>query len=469
MNTHISFGHAVKRGFKMAFTFKGGILPQKQKNTKKCPITPITPPARVFIPLSAPTGGSCTPCVRIGDTVKKGQVIAQSAGAVFYPVHASISGKVTDFSEIPLPCGKEEKAAVIENDYKNQLDSSVLPCNDDIRALSVDTILEKIRNAGIVDPDYHSLPIHDVLCSATGSAKALIINCTESDPFITARYRLLKEHPEKIVGGIKILLKALCLRSAVIALDQSMPDVLKILENIRFEKEMIRICIMKSKYPQGAEKQLVYALSGKEVPCGKTALDLGYLLLTAECCFAVYDAFASGSPMTDTVVTVDGDCISTPENLLVPIGTSAEDLLLYCGAKLTDSSRLLFGNPISGQPFSNIATPITHKTHALLACSSKNIAQTPCIRCGKCLAVCPMGLMPREIHMLAQKKDLSNLKKLHSDLCIACGCCSYICPAGISLMQSLKDANELIQKDGAVSKDAESPIAPVKGGHAHDK
>ncbi|MBQ8912225.1 MAG: RnfABCDGE type electron transport complex subunit C, partial [Clostridia bacterium] len=267
------------------------------------------------------------------------------------------------------------------------------------------------------------------------------------------------EHPERVVGGIKILLKALSLRCGIIAIEENKMDAVKALSKIDFPPEMIRICIMKTKYPQGDERQLIYALSGKELPAGKLPADLGYVVFNAETCAAIYTAFESGMPLVERIVTVDGDCVLTPGNLLVPIGTPVSDLLSYCGTDTDRVKTLISGGPMMGKALWDQETPVTKGVCAILAYSQKTEQhrprQTACIRCGKCITACPMHLMPREICKAKSKGDLALCEDYFAMNCVECGSCSYTCPAGIELTQTIKSAKLAIRNKKAAEKEAD--------------
>lgn len=440
----------------MAFTFKGGIHPYQRKNTKKCGVTPITPPLSVCIPMLQHIGSPCVPCVKKGDRVNKGQVIGQPEQGLGAPIHASISGTVSAITETLSATGSTIPAVVIENDFENRIHPDIHPFEGDIKTVTAEEIVEVVKNAGIVGLGGATFPTHAKLSSAIGKATRLIINCAECEPHITANHRLLLEQPQRVIGGIKILLKALSLRSAVIAIEKNKMDAVKALAGQDFPREMIRICVMKTKYPQGDERQLIYALSGKELPAGKLPADLGYVVFNAETCAAIYSAFESGMPLVERIVTVDGDCVSAPGNLLVPIGTPVSELLAYCETKNERIKTLISGGPMMGRALWDIETPVTKGVCAVLAYSEKTEKhrprQTACIRCGKCITACPMHLMPREIYKAKNKADLALCEQYFALNCVECGSCSYTCPAGIELTQTIKSAKLAIRNKKAAEK-----------------
>ena len=448
----------------MAFTFKGGIHPATNKNTRKSPITPITPPASVCIPLSQHVGAPCTPCVKVGDVVDKGQIIGTAdPDKLGCPAHASVSGRVTKIDTICLNGALPVTAITIENDFQNRISPAIQPFEGDIRSLDANQIVQVIRDAGIAGMGGATFPTYAKVASAAGKVSSLIVNCAECEPYITANHRLLLEHPEKVVGGIKILLKALSVRTAVLAIEKNKMDAVKAVAALDFDPEMIRICVMKTKYPQGDERQLIYALTGKEIPAGKLPSDIGYVVFNAETCAAIYNAFATGMPLIERIVTVDGDCVESPSNLLVPLGTPVLDLLEYCHTDLEKASKLIVGGPMMGKALWEDRAPVTKGTSAVLAFgrrSSKKADESPCIRCGRCIAACPMHLMPRELFRAYMKGDLEKCRALYATSCVECGSCSYSCPAKLDLTQAIAAAKQQLR----AKRPPSAPAVATKGG-----
>ncbi|MBQ7847142.1 MAG: electron transport complex subunit RsxC [Clostridia bacterium] len=443
----------------MAFTFKGGIRLDEHKNTARSPIVPITAPSVVRIPLSQHISTACVPCVKVGDLVCKGQVIGQTQEGEGCLIHASVSGKILEISSITDAQGRQTESILIENDFEDRLSDASAACDKDLRTLTPEQIVEHIRLAGIFDAGTTPLPAFEKLSHAIGKADKLIVNCTECEPYVTANHRLLLEHPEQVVGGIKILLRALSLRKAYIAIEDNKRDAVKAIAKLDFDPEMIRICIMKSKYPQGDEGQIIYALTGKELPFGKPPADIGCVLFGAETCAAIYNAFAHGEPLIRRIVTVDGDGVDSPGNLLVPIGTPVSDLIRFCDGELSSINTIISGGPMRGQALCDTDSPITKDTCAILAFSKKQ-KRTPekegsCIRCGKCVESCPMQLVPRELYRRFKKNDLTGCEKYGVLSCTQCGVCSYVCPARLELTSKIGSAQTLLRS--APKKDTASP------------
>ncbi len=436
----------------MSFTFIGGYKLNEHKNTKKCATTSIAPPKTVYIPMSQHIGAHCTPLVKVGDKVDKGQLIGQVDQGLGCPVHAPISGTVNEIRSVNNAMGVAVQTVVIENDFEERIHSSVTPCEKAIGELTPDEIIERIKNAGIAGMGGATFPTYAKIASAIGKAERLIINCAECEPYITANHRLMLEHPEQIVGGVKILLKALSLRSAVIAIEDNKMDAARKIAALEYPPEMIRICIMKTKYPQGDERQLIYALTGMELPQGKLPADIGCVIFNAETCAAIYNAFTTGMPLVERIVTVDGDAIKKPSNLLCPIGTPFSDLIRFCGGTPEQIVKLISGGPMMGFAQWDIDAPVSKGCSAILAFSDRyekkgHLQRSECIRCGRCVENCPMHLMPRDLYIKTVKHDLDACERLNVTSCVECGTCSYNCPARLELTQYIRSSkNKILEK-----------------------
>ncbi len=459
----------------MAYTFKGGTHLNEHKNTRKCAVEPITAPEFVYIPMSQHIGLHCVPNVNPGDKVLKGQIIGEIEKGLGCPVHASISGTVREIRSVNNAMGVAVKTVVIENDFENKPDPSLHPFEKTIGETTPEEIVEVVRKAGISGMGGATFPTYAKISSAIGKADKLIINCAECEPYITANHRLLLEHPERIVGGIKILLRAFGLRKGIIAIENNKMDAVKRISALDFDPEMITICVMKTKYPQGDERQIIYALTGKELPQGKLPADLGCVIFNAETCAAIYNSFVTGMPLVERIVTVDGDCIGNPSNLLCPIGTPFSELIRYCKGDPEKVKTLISGGPMMGFAQWDVNSPVVKGTSAVLAMSKSyekkgHVQQSSCIRCGKCVSNCPMHLMPRDIYKSAVKGDLENCERLFATSCVECGTCTYNCPARLELTQYIRTAKSKIieLKRAAAAKkaaiDREEAVKRALGG-----
>jgi len=454
----------------MALTFRGGIHIEGHKNARKSPIEIFPAPKFVYIPLSQHIGAHAKPLVKVGDIVDKGQMIANNPEGLSCPVHSSVSGKVIAIEKRMLQTGAMTDFITIENDFAERLHVSVKPFGKKINETTAEEIIEVIKNAGISGMGGAMFPTYAKIQSGINKVTTLIVNCAECEPYITGNHRLMIEHPEMIINGMKILLKTLGLKIGYIAIEDNKLNAADAITDAAAKSKMVEIKILKTKYPQGDERQLIYALTGKELPSGKLPADFGCIVFNAETCAAVCDAFISGMPLINRIVTVDGDCIITPKNLRVPIGTPVSEVIEYCGLK-KEPQKIVKGGPMMGLAVFDLLNPVTKGTTGILAFSEKragNKEATECIRCGKCVNGCQMRLYPAYLAMFSQKEDLGMCEKYDVFSCVECGCCTYICPAGVPIVQHIRTAKGRIlerrNRETAIAsaKQADAPIAPDK-------
>jgi len=437
----------------LAYTFRGGIHVDEYKNTRRSRIETLPAPKTVTIPLSQHIGAPASPLVRKGDIVAVGQKIADVAeGALGCPIHASISGKVTDIIKKVIPSGMVVEHIVIENDMLDTQWHGMKPVDKKLADVTCEEVIEIVREAGISGMGGAAFPTYEKIRSAIGKVDKIIVNCAECEPFITANHRLLLEHPASIINGVKILLKALGVRTAYIAIEDNKQDAIDRMEELTQGSRMISVKVMKTKYPQGDERQLIYALTGEELPTGKLPADVGCVIFNAETCAAVYKAFAFGTPLISRIVTVDGDCIRRPKNLLVPIGTSVADIIEFCGGLIREPKKIINGGPMMGSAQFDTEMPVTKATSAILVFSDamgRTVKSGTCIRCGKCIDNCPMHLMPMYIAQFSKINDLARSEEYGAMSCVECGSCSYNCPGGVEIVQHIRVAKAAIRTEKA--------------------
>ena len=434
----------------MAHTFRGGIHVDEHKHTSHKKTEPMREPDKVSIPMAQHIGAPAVPLVKVGDHVTVGQKIGEvPEGALGCPVHSSISGTVTEISKKLIPTGASVEYVSIENDHMSEPCPDLKPLAKRLTEATPDEIIEKVREAGISGMGGAAFPTYAKMRSAIGKADTLIINCAECEPFITVNHRLLLENSSTVVNGVKILMRALGVKRVFIAVEDNKPDAIKILRSLVERSNIIKVEVVKTKYPQGDERQLIYALTKKEVPTGKLPADVGCVIFNPETAAAVYRAFVKGTPLISRCVTVDGDCIKKPKNLLVPIGTSINDLIDYCGGLVKTPKKIVIGGPMMGIAQWDPSMPVTKSTSAVLVFSEKfdrKKVDTPtCIHCGRCVNNCPMHIMPMYIAQFAQEGDFERAEKYGAMSCVECGSCSYNCPGGVDIVQFIRVAKAAIR------------------------
>lgn len=443
----------------MAYTFKGGIHVEEYKLTDKNRTQIIPDPPKVRISMNQSIGAPASPTVKVGDEVKIGQIIGDvPESALGCPVHASVSGKVTAIDEMRVTDGSMNRTVIIENDGKSEVHESVVPVTKSITDFSREEIINIIRRAGITGMGGAAFPTYAKISSAVGKAEYLIVNCAECEPFITADHRLLLEEPEKVIGGVKILLRAVGAPEAIIAVEDNKVNVRKKIERHIKKSDFISVKFLKTKYPQGDERQLIYALTGRELATGKLPADAGCVIFNAATCAAVYTAFAEGMPLVRRIVTVSGDCVNTPGNFSVPVGTPASFLIEQAGGLKKTPEKMIAGGPMMGQAQWDPDMPTKKSTSSLLLLSKrfgeKPKADPVCIRCGRCVRNCPMRLMPALIASSVMKDDMKGAEKFGAMSCVECGSCSYNCPGKVEIVQYIRVAKNYIRTENARMKAA---------------
>lgn len=438
----------------MAYTFRGGIHVKEYKNTANCPIEQMPAPKTVTIPLSQHIGAPAFPVVAVGDSVAVGQKIADVAPEKLgCPIHSSISGTVKKIIKKTVPTGAVVEHIVIENDFDDRVSAEVKAPAKHYTEMTADEIIAVIREAGISGMGGASFPTYAKIRSGLGKADTIIINCAECEPFITANHRLLLEDPDSVIGGVRILKKALGVGETYIAVEDNKMNAVKVLREKLAGEGGIDVKVVKTKYPQGDERQLIYALKKVEIPTGKLPADVGCVLFNAETCASVYRAFSDGMPSVARTVTVDGDCVGTPKNIRVPIGTSVSDIINFCGGLKQVPHRLISGGPMMGIAQWDKEMPVTKSTSAILLFSEnfgkKKVSSAECIHCGKCVRNCPMHVMPMYIAQFSRAGDYASAEEYGAMTCVECGSCSYNCPAGVEIVQHIRVAKAAIRAEKA--------------------
>lgn len=430
----------------MAYSFHGGIHPNDQKAaTNKKAIEPMPVPEKVYLPVSMHIGAPAKPVVKKGDYVYLGQLIAEAGGNVSANIHATVSGTVVDVAPHPHPNGTKVLSVILENDYLDTPDPSLQPLNAD--GMTPEQITEAIRQAGIVGHGGATFPAHVKIQSAIGKVDTLIINGAECEPYITSDHRVMLEQTQDVIDGIKILVKALGLQKGLLAVEENKADVFDIVQKQLPADGSIELCRLKTKYPQGAEKQLIYAITGRQVPSGKLPADAGCAVFNVDTAATVARKFKTGMNDIRRIVTVSGSAIAAPKNLEVRVGTPIGQVIEAAGGFKEDPNKILMGGPMMGVAQFDLTAPIFKGTNAILAfCGDegKGAKNPSCIRCGRCVSVCPMNLMPTYLYLYGEKGNVEACEKYDALDCIECGACTFICPGKLPLVQGIRSAKQLV-------------------------
>ncbi|MDY3929617.1 MAG: electron transport complex subunit RsxC [Clostridia bacterium] len=432
----------------MALTFKGGLhIDDSKECTNKIPIRVIdSSPVHVY-PLQQHIGAPLKETVKPGDKVKVGTIIADNKDAfVSVPLHSSVSGTVKAVEQRYHPSGAKVTSVVIENDGLYETDESIQPKNPD--NMTPQEIISVIRDAGIVGMGGAGFPTH-VKLSPPEDKKIthIIVNGAECEPYLTSDHRRMIENPDDIIDGLKIAMKALNLDHGYIGIETNKPDAIEIMSKKAAEEGNITVVPLKTKYPQGAEKQLIYAVTKRQVPSGGLPADAGAIVINIDTVNQISNAFRTGMPLIDRIVTVSGDCIKQPCNLQVRTGTPFSKLIEECGGFSKEVKKLIMGGPMMGIAQFSTDVPVIKTTSALLALSDDGNTfdeDTPCIRCGKCVEHCPMHLMPLYLNKYARAGQLDMAEKYNIMDCIECGICSYLCPGMQSPLHAIRIAKQQI-------------------------
>ncbi len=437
----------------MPRSFFGGVHPKGHKELSRDAALTVFQPKLVSIAMSQHIGAPCKPLVAVGQRVTVGQKVGDGTG-LCAPVHASVSGTVVAVEERPHPGGTQVLSVVIENDGRDDLSPDIHP-RESIGELDAQALIDILREAGVTGMGGAGFPTYFKLSSGLGKVDTVIVNGAECEPYITADDRLMRQTPERVMGGLRIIRKILQPERTAIGIEANKPEAIEAMRAVL--EEGVELLPLRVRYPQGAEKQLIQSVTGRCVPPGGLPASVGCAVFNAATCAAIYDAVYAGMPLVRRAVTVTGGAIAHPGNFIAPIGTPFSELIEAAGGFACTPYKILCGGPMMGLAQYTIDAMTIKGCNAITCLSEKDRrgqAAQHCIRCGKCVENCPMHLMPLFMHKASAAGKLERLKELHVADCIECGCCAYGCPAGIPLVQSFRTAKRMLRDAAAREKEA---------------
>ncbi len=445
---------------KKPFFTRGGAKVPHRKNTKACESVVLRDIPEVIIPMSQHIGAHCKAVVSKGDKVFVGTVVGDSDAFVSAPVHSSVSGEVKDIIYITLPNGVVSEAVVITSDGLFEKDPSIKPPVVENKA----DFLKAVRASGLVGLGGAGFPAHVKLNVPEDKViDTLLINCAECEPYITTDHREVLENSWNVFSGIYAVKDILGVKRVIIGVEKNKPDAIKLLkemaDNTKYDPDdVVRVLPLKSSYPQGAEKVLIKACTGRVVPTGKLPSDVGCVVMNVASVAFVAEYLKTGMPLVQKRLTVDGSAIKNPQNVIVPIGTPVNKLIELCGGYKEECAKLLMGGPMMGISLFEDTAPVLKQNNAILAFSEKEASTAKggsCIRCGKCVDACPMGLVPTKIALAAKKNQVDVLKEYNTMTCMECGCCTVTCPAQRYIVQSIRLGKAILREEARKEKGAE--------------
>ena len=428
-------------------TFKGGVHPYDGKDfAKDQPIRRIKPKEILVYPLSQHIGAPASPIVAVGDTVLRGQKIAEAGGFVSAPVFASVSGTVKAIEPRHVATGDLVNSIIIEND--GEVKETDFHGVEDVASLSKEQIIEKVKEAGVVGMGGAGFPTHVKLSpKEPDKIEFIIANCAECEPYLTADYRRMLENPEELIGGMKIVLRLFDHAKGILGVEDNKPDCIQKLKELTKDEERIEVMPLKTKYPQGGERQLIYATTGRSINSKMLPADAGCIVDNVETLVAINRAVKEGKPVMDRIFTVTGDAVANPGNFEYCIGMSYAEILEEAGGFKEDPEKMISGGPMMGFAVFSLEIPTTKTSSSLLCFKKDDVSAsevTACINCGRCVSVCPEQIVPSRLAKMSQFHDSESFERWNGMECIECGSCSYICPAKRPLAQYIKTMKKQI-------------------------
>lgn len=429
------------------FTFKKGVHPPHGKYlSEKKEIVDIEPKGILVFPMAQHIGAPAECLVKKGDHVLVGQKIGQAKGFISANIHCSVSGTVKKIDQVLLPSGNKASAVVVENDY--QYEEVEFPSNKDYKEMSKEEIIELVKEAGIVGVGGACFPANVKLAPPPDKKiDSIILNGAECEPYLTCDHRIMLEETDKIVGGLQIILHMYPEAKGYIGIENNKPDAIKAMEEAVKDIDNIYVMPLQTKYPQGAEKQLIYAVNKREVPVGRLPADVGCIVQNVATVSDIYNAVIKGIPAIYNVVTVTGEAIAEPKNMRIRMGMSFKELVEECGGFQEEPVKVISGGPMMGMTIATLDVPAIKGCSGILALTKAQVTlseEDNCIRCGKCVDACPMDLIPSKLDSLSRRDENEEFEKWNGLACIECGCCSYGCPAKRHLLQSIRTTKRAV-------------------------
>lgn len=430
----------------------GGVNTARHKNTASQATEIFPVPEKVSLPMSMHIGAPCTPTVKVGDEVKVGQLVGDTDAFVSAPIYASISGKVSSLNPVKVATGDMVPAVTIESDGKMELFEGLTPPELDTK----EQMLAAIRKSGLVGLGGAGFPTHVKFAFKEDvEVDTLIINAAECEPYITVDYRECVDHTDTILFGLEKLQNVFKFKHIYIGIEDNKSTAFRVigeaLKGTSIE-DVTKLVVLPSQYPQGAEKVLIYSVTGKQVPPGKLPADVGCVVMNVQTVSSLGKFFKTGEPLVSRSLTVDGTAIDEAKNLLVPLGTQVKEIIDYCGGFKNEPYKVLFGGPMMGFALEDIEIPVLKNNNAILAFSkvaAKIKTTRACIRCGRCVQACPMNLEPTYLEKMAHLGDAEKLSNAGVMVCMECGSCAYACPSGRPLVQYMRLGKTIVREAGA--------------------
>lgn len=429
-------------------TFKGGIHPYEGKELSESnPVVVLQPTGEMVFPLSQHIGAPAKPLVAKGDKVLVGQKIGEPGGFISSCIISSVSGTVKSIEPRMVANGSMVQSIVVENDGEYQAVEGY-GAERDYKTLSKEEIRNIVKEAGIVGLGGAGFPTHVKLTPKDESKiDYILVNGAECEPYLTSDYRMMLEEPEKIIGGLNVILRLFDNAKGVIGIENNKPEAIKLMTELVKDEPRITVCPLKTKYPQGGERSLIYAVTGRKINSSMLPADVGCIVDNVDTVISIYNAVCKGIPLIRRIITVTGDAINKPQNYKVCIGMDYTALLEASGGFKTDPEKVISGGPMMGQALYNLNIPVT-KTSSALTCLTKDEvavhAPSACIRCGRCVDVCPSHVIPQMMMDAAERSDIEKFVQLDGMECCECGCCTFVCPAKRPLTQAFKEMRKTV-------------------------